>query len=1065
MILKKLAYPSWQRMLFFVVLACMLPVLAAAQNIPVVSGTVTDDFGDPLIGAAVTVKGGISGTVTDLDGNYSLALESGTTTAKLTFSYLSFSTQTQTVDFSSSNLVQLDVQLQPDVAQLDEVVVTGVSSATSRKQLGNAISTVGADDINNTGTGNVLGALSGKVMGALITQNSGDPAGGVSIRLRGASTINGSSDPLYIVDGVIVDNSSQNVINLNADAQGTGFQAGQNRLVDINPNDIERIEIINGAAAAAIYGSLASNGVVQIFTKKGAAGKPKINFSTSVSISELRKRLEFTDYGQRFGYPGSPRLFTAGDRLTMIADLRSAADKAENPGTGPSALGGALVENQYPVSRYDYQDNIFETAMGTDNHLSISGGTETTKYYGSISYSKNEGIIKNTDFQRYGAKLRVDQDLASWAKMSVGLNYTNSSSQDMPNGNNFFSPISTMIIIDNVWDVTERDEVGNLLHVEPVRMNPLSVIEGFDITQNTNRFIGDLQFSLFPVKGLTLKYILGLDVYNLRGNTYQPRIPYTGVSAAFFPDGYVAIANSNIFKVNNDFTANYSANLTDKIESTTTAGVSVWYDRSDFSSAEGRDLAPFVTTLAAATNLFTNPRESVAEATINGYFLQQSFGFNDFLFLTLAGRIDGSSRFGENERNQFYPKASASLVLSELDFWKNASISNNWNTLKLRFSYGQAGNLTGIGAFSRFTNYSTLGYLGRSAIVPSAALGNPGIRPEQQTETEFGADLSFLKNRLGLSVTFYQQDITDLLLNRNLSPSSGGASIIENIGSMTNRGLELMLNANPVRTKAFNWDVSVAFNTFKNEVNDIGGGRAGITLRGGGGTQSAIDGQPLGVFFGVQYARNPDGTLLLRPVSTPNGTVMLPQVARGDDVTGELQFDADGQPSGTPVRTILGDPNPDWTGSLLNEFRYKRFGVRVLFDAVWGFDVWNWNKITSNNVGAGPLADQELRGEVPRGWVAAIGGFIGPRIQEEHVEDGSFVKLRELGFSYNAGKIGNVFSDLTIQLLGRNLVSFDDYTGYDPETNSAGQSSVVRGDDFGNVPIPRTIQIGLNASF
>ncbi|MCB9300007.1 MAG: SusC/RagA family TonB-linked outer membrane protein [Lewinellaceae bacterium] len=1066
MIIKGLLNRSWQRILFFVALIGLLPLLAAAQTVPIVSGTVTDDLGDPLVGAAVILKGIPTGTVTDLDGAYSIALPSGTTTAELIFSYLGYSSRTERVDLSNSNKVQLDVQLQSDVTRLDEVVVTGVSSATSRKQLGNAISTVDAADLENTGTGNVLGALSGKVMGALITQNSGDPGGGVSIRLRGTSTINGSSDPLYIVDGVIVDNSSQNVINLNADAQGTGFAAGQNRLIDINPHDIERIEVINGAAAAAIYGSLASNGVVQIFTKKGAAGKPQINFSTSISVSDLRQRLDFNMDPMRFGYPGSPRLFTAGDRLTMIADLRSAADKAANPGTGVSALGGALVENQYPVTRYDYQDNIFQTALGTDNYLSIAGGTESTKYYGSISYSKNEGIIRNTDFQKYAAKLRVDQKLSEWARMSIGLNYVNSSSQDMPNGNNFFSPISTMIIIDNVWDITERDEVGNLLHVEPVRMNPLSVIEGFDITQNTNRFIGDLQFSLFPVKGLTLKYILGLDVYSLRGNTYQPRVPYTGVSAAFFPDGYVAVANSNIFKVNNDFTANYSWDISDDFKSTTTAGVSIWYDRSDFSSAEGRDLAPFVTTLAAATNLFAAPRESISEATINGYFLQESIGFKDFLFLTLAGRIDGSSRFGEDERNQFYPKASASLVLSELDFWKNASIANNWNTLKLRFSYGQAGNLTGIGAFTRFTNYATLGYLGRSAIVPSSSLGNPGIRPEQQTEIEFGADLSFLKNRLGLSVTYYTQEITDLLLDRNLSPSSGGASIIENIGEMSNKGVELMLNINPVRTKDFNWEVGVAYNTFQNEVRNIGGGRAGILLRGGGGTQSAIDGQPLGVFFGVQYARNPDGSLLLRPVPTADGgTVMLPQVARGDDVTGELQYDADGQPSGTPVRTILGDPNPDWTGSVLNEFRYKRFGLRVLFDAVWGFDIWNWNSITSNNVGASPLSEQELRGEVPRGWVAAIGGFIGPRIQEQHVEDGSFIKLREIGFTYNAGKIGNVFSNLTISLMGRNLVSFDDYTGYDPETNSAGQSSKVRGDDFGNVPIPRTFQLGLNASF
>ncbi len=1062
----KMTLERASQMILLFAFVCLLPAMMVAQNFPVVSGTITDDLGDALIGVTVSFDGGAGGTISDIDGTYSLAFKSGIESVEINISYTGFSSQVHTVDFSSNKLVTLDIQMEVDVARLDEVVVTGLSAASTRKQLGNAISSVGEEDLRNTATNSVLGALSGKIMGAQVSQNNGDAAGGVSIRLRGASTINGSSDPLYIIDGVIVDNSSQNVINLNADAMSTGFQAGQNRLVDINMQDIDHIEVINGAAAAAIYGSLASNGVVQIFTKKGTMGKPKINFSTSFSSSSLRKRLNFTDYPERFGIKGSDRLATTQDRLTIIADLRSADDRAANPGTGPAALAGRpLVKDKYAVKRYDYQDNIFQTAIGTDNHLSVSGGTETTKYYASMNYTKNDGIIGNTSFQKYGAKLRVDQSLNDWIKMSIGLNYVNSSSEDKPNGNNFFSPISTMIITDNVWDITERDKEGNLMHAEPVRLNPLSVIEDFIITQNTNRFIGDMQFSLFPVEGLTLKYVLGVDAYNLRGNTFQPRIPYSPVATSFFPDGYVSVANSAVFKVNNDITASYQTDLGEKLASTTTAGASIWYDRTDFSAAEGRDLAPFVSTLAAANNLFSAPREFVSEATINGYFLQQSFGYDDFLYVTLAGRIDGSSRFGEDERNQFYPKASASLVLSELDFWKNAGISNNWNSFKLRFSYGKAGNLTGIGAFTRFTNYNSQSLLGRGAIIPSSILGNPGIRPEQQTEIEFGADMSFLKNRLGLSVTYYQQDITDLLLNRSLAPSSGGASIIENIGAMSNEGLELMLNLAPVRKKNFKWDMSVLFNTFKNVVSGIGGGRAGIALRGGGGAQSAIDGQPLGVFFARQYARNPDGTLLLQPVETADGTVFLPQVARGDDVTGEIMLDADGQPSGTPVRKVLGDPNPDWTGSLLNEFTYKRLSVRVLFDAVWGFDVWNWNSITSSNVGSSLLSEQELRGELPRGWVAAIGGFVGPRIQEEHVEDGSFIKLRELAFSYDAGKVGKLFENLTITLAGRNLISFDDYSGYDPETNSAGQSSTVRGDDFGNVPIPRTIQIGINASF
>ncbi len=1054
---------SWYASALTALLILLIPLASFSQN--TVTGVVSDDLGEPLIGASILVQNSSIGTVSDIDGNFSIMLPEEQSPIVLEVSYLGYAIYKKSIDFSDGKLVTLDVQLENDFNQLNEVVVTGASVSTTRKQLGNAISTIGGEDLQNAGTNNVLGALSGKIMGGVISQNNGDAAGGISIRLRGASTINGSSDPLYIVDGVIVDNSSQNVINLNADAMQTGFQAGQNRLVDLNANDIDKIEVINGAAAAAIYGSMASNGVVQIFTKKGKVGAPKINFSTSLSVSKIRKRLEFTKYGKRFGIKGSDDLGTTQDRLTIIADLRSADDRAANPGKGPAALAGRpLVTDQYDVERYDYQDDIFQTALGNDNYLSISGGTVSTRYYGSLSYSKNEGILANTHFQKYGAKLRVDQSLAKWAKMSVGLNYVNSSSKDMPNGNNFFSPVSAMIITDNVWDINAKDEEGNLPHAEPVRLNPLTIIETYDIRQQTNRFMGDMQFSVFPIEGMTLKYVLGIDAYGLRGNTFQPRVPYSPVSAAFFNDGYVAIANSTLFKMNNDITASYHKDLTETLESTTTLGWSRWNTKTDFSSAAGRDLAPFVQTLGAANNLFETPTEYVAESWINGYFLQQSFGYNDFLYLTLAGRVDGSSRFGVDQRNQFYPKASASIVLSEMAGWKSSSIANVWNNFKLRFSYGKAGNLTGIGPYTRFTNFSSQTLAGKSAIVPNSSLGNPNIKPEQQTEVEFGTDMSFLKNRIGLSLTIYNQKITDLLLNRDLAPSSGGGSIIENIGEMTNNGIEVMLSGRPVRTKAFSWDMTVSYNTFKNVVNGIGGGRAGISLRGGGGAQSAIDGESLGVFFARQYARNADGSLLLKPVDVDGGVVMLPQVARGNDVTGELMYDDDGQPMGTPVRVVLGDPNPDWTGSLINEFKYKKIGMRLQFDAVQGFDVWNWNSITSNNVGSSLLSEKELKGEVPRGWVAAIGGFVGPRIQEAHVEDGSFVKLRELSLSYDTGKLG-AFSNLTVSLIGRNLKSWDNYSGFDPETNSAGQSSTVRGDDFGNIPIPKTWLLGLNVSF
>jgi TonB-linked SusC/RagA family outer membrane protein len=1029
-----------------------------AQTAYTISGKVTEQgSGAPIPGALVAIVNTNFATITDADGNYQLKATLSPSEYQISIRVVGYTTVTQALLLGNPDQTNstVDFMLSEDLMKLDEVVITGTGINSSRKQLGNYIGSVDAAEIKDIAVNNPLAALSGRVLGAQVSQNSGDPAGGFSVRLRGVGTINGSAEPLYIVDGVIVDNSSQNVINLNADAQGTNFQAGQNRLVDINPNDIERIEVLNGAAAAAIYGSLAANGVVQIFTKRGKEGKVKVTFSTSMSVSQLRKRLEFTKYGKRFGYPGDARLSTVGDRLTMVADLRAVKVPI---GTGPVALGGALVKETYDVTRYDYQDNLFQTALGTDNYLSITGGNDKTAYLASASYSNNEGIIRNTNFQKYGVRFRLDQRFNKWLKISTGLFYNNSKSKDQPNGNNFFNPISAMIIIDNVWDITQRNALGQLQHVEQQRVNPLSIIETFNITQETNRFIGDLKTSISPLKGLNIDYTIGLDNYSLVGNTYQPRLPYGPVAATFFPDGYASVATSNVFKINHDLIATYTYKISNKISATSTLGGQLIYDKRRYSAAEGRDLLPIVTTIGAAKNFFTNPVEDQSELSIWGYFFQQTFNYRDLLFITLANRIDGASAFGKSERNQSYPKISGSFVVSELDFWKNGSIGKIINTLKIRSSYGEAGNLTAINPYDRLNNAARVILTGRGGFNPPARLTNSAIRPERKKELEIGFDASLFNNRLGIQFNYYNQNIQDLTLEVALAPSEGFSSFLTNIGTMQNKGIELMLTGVPVKSNNFRWDVSWLLSTYDNRVKDVAAtSRAGLSLRGGGGTQSAINGEPLGVFFGVYYARNADGSLLLSPLG-------LPQVERGSDVTGVPARDGNGQPTGTPIRKILGSPIPTYSSSFINEFIYKKFSLRVQFDAVGGFDVYNWNKITSNNVGSSPLAEKELKGELPRGWVAAVGGFIGPRIQEEHVEKGDFIKLRELAFNYNLGKIKG-FENLTLSLIGRNIFSIDNYSGYDPETNSAGQSTRVRGDDFGNVPIPRLFQLKATANF
>ncbi len=1057
-----------------------------------IKGTVTDETGQALTGVSVSLIEARQGTYTDGRGFYTLANATKEGTYTLEFKYFGYQIARSQVTIALGKGDQVvDMQLGADVLNLDEVVVTGNSPTATRKQLGNAVGVVDGRSLEKAGSVNPLGALAGKVAGAQISQNSGDPAGGFSVQLRGVNSIKGSSDPLYIVDGVIVDNSSQNVINRSADAMTTSFAAGQNRLIDINPNDIERIEVLNGASAAALYGSRASNGVVQIFTKRGLSGRPTVEFSSNASISQLRQKVFATTYGKRFGVKGNNRLETAQDRLTILLNLfpadagKSQAQTMTDKGIKFASAGltpRLLITDQYDVTRYDYQDLIFDNAFGIDNHLSVKGGNDKSNYFASFGQSDNDGIMANTNFKKYTGRLRLNQTINSKLSMTGGLGYTFSKSRDMPNGNNFFNPISCIFIIDNVWDLTERSADGTLKQVEQVRVNPLSVIETFDITQRTNRVIADVGFKWFPIKGLRVDYTLGGDAYSLQGNELHPRLPYAGVSADFYPDGYVAAAISNVRQLNSDLTASYETTFGSNLTSVTTAGYQYQYAETDFVGVEGRDLAPLIKTVAGASNLFNLPVQSKSQFALNGYFLQQTFGFKDQVFVTLAGRVDGSSAFAEDKQNNFYPKASASWVVSEL--LGADPKSKGINALKLRASYGQAGNLTGIGAYDRFNNFPGTNLAGLPAITPPSALNDPNVAPEVMTETEAGADLAFLNNRVGLSVTLYNQDIDNLAFNRPLPPSIGGTSIVTNTGTMNNKGIELLLTTQVLRSKKLGWDLGFNFTANRNEVSGIDGV---LSLRGSDGAQSALNGEAFGVFFGRYYARDNSGNLLLTSqglVQPERGLVIvesqfnegaLPTGAQKDRIYrygGSVYVpmrDANGQPlvTGTQeLRKVLGNPYPDWIGSLTSALRFNKLTFNFQFDAFMGAEVYNWNRITSNNVGFGPLADKELRGEVPRGSVAAVaGGINGSRIQEEHIEDASYIKLREIGLTYNFGRINKVFEDFSIGILGRNLLSFDDYQGFDPETNSAGQNDRVRGDDFGNVPIPRTFSIRIAGKF
>lgn len=1010
--------------------------ISKAQNLPTVTGIVTDEQNEPLIGVNIVLKGSSTGTLSDLDGNYTLELPGVKESASLVVSYIGYATQEINVDFTAGNTVSLDIKLFQDILNMDEVLVVGSSVTSSRKQLGNAINSIKAEDLVVASPQGLNSALQGKLPGAQIIQNSGDPAGGFSIRLRGASTINGSSEPLFIIDGVIISNSTTNVTNVNVSAGSA--RPGTNRLADINPNDVERIEVINGAAAAAIYGSRASNGVVLITTKKGSSGKPRFTYSSSFNVNELREKVYINLRGEQFG--------SATQRLYPIA--------GSDPVSGNLTVGRNFSTDKVSVQRFDYQDEIFRTGLGTDQYLSVTGGNENSNYFGSISYTKNEGIVKNADFRRYGARFRYNKTAADWISFSVGLNYSNSFSNEKPDGNVFWSPINSINITNNIWDITQRDELGNLQSVEPTRVNPLSVIETFDINQEVNRAITDFQVKLFPFDGLSIDYIVGIDAYAQVGNIFIPPYPYAPVNPTYFNDGYASTANANVFLINNDINAAYEFDISSNIKSITRAGFSSQFSKNQFTVAQGRGLAPFVETVNGASTILT-PSSNTARVQIWGYYLQQTFGIKDRLFLTLAGRIDGSSSFSPDNRNQFYPKISGSYLLSDEPFWKESGISSIISTLKLRASWGQAGNLTGIGAYDRFATYNTGNLAGVTAINASNALANPDVKPERQTEFEIGADLSLFKDRLGLIFTYYQQDIEDLLIGRSLAASSGGTSITTNVGTMENKGIELSLYGSPVRSRGFNWDFMLNFSRNRNRITGLGQALVSIP-NSTGAPIFLVDGEPIGVFYGTYHATNPDGSFLL----TPEG---LRQVERGtvdDNGVNIPQRDSEGQPTGSALRRVIGDPNPDYILGFNSSFSYKNWSFNFLVEAVQGVDVFDADKRTRQGVGIGEFAEQELTGELPRGWVWSIYPIL-----EWRMEDGSFVKLREVNLSYTFPKLFGVLNNTTLSIGGRNLLSFDDFFSYDPETNAGGQSNLMRAVNFGNIPIPRVYTLSLKTNF
>ena len=967
------------RIFFVLCLILSIPISAFAQL--TIKGAVTDERGEGLPGANIIVIGTTSGTSTDAQGNFALYLPEPEAETTIEARFVGYKSARQTIR-QNNGLVEVSFQLSVDALQFDEIVVTGLSVATSKKQLGNAISTLNIRQLESTGATSLDKALTGKLAGALIQQNSGNPAGGVTIRLRGTGTVLGDADPLYMVDGVIVNNDSPELIRLGGGAQ--------NRLIDLNPNDVERIEIVKGAAAAALYGSRANNGVVQIFTKHGTQGKPRITYTSRISTSKIRNALPVN---------------------------RATVDNRGNKNPDGS-----------DVQRFDHQDFIFRRAAGMEHYASVSGGSGNTRYFASGSYLADQGVVENTLFRRISGRTRIDQELSNWATLSVGGNFVFSKSNDIPNGglNSNYGALTGFIFGPNTYNLTPDPATG-AYPSDGVLANPLEVIDQYDFTQEITRYIGNAQINATPLSGLSIDYTLGVDAYDQTAIAFIP----AGTSAPGLANGLSRRAVFDFLQLNNDINLIYQRHIFPRLQSTTRIGGTLQYEKGENFSAEAKDLSPVSRVVSSGATVVTG--EFRSKKVIYGGFIQQTFGIANRLFITGAARIDASSVYDADNRWQFYPKASASYLISDANFWQNGALQNIFPDFKLRASIGTAGGQTAIGPYDRLTNYNTSSYDGNPGLVPSTQLGGM-IKPERQREVEVGADFSLLSNRLGIELTYYDQHIDDLLLFRTLSPSTGHSRALQNVGTMDNTGLELLVRAIPLARPNLRWESTFTYSTNKNKVNGIEDGR--LIIPNSFSQVSAINGEPLGVFFSTAFER---------------------------DAQGNIANDENNLPVQAADRKIIGDPNPDFTASWINQIKLgQNWSLRMQWDAIIGGDVFNFTRRLAALSAFGVLTDyeRELNGELPAGYNSRV--F---RIFEQWIEDGSFVKLRELSASYRWQPQLSGLSSIQLSLIARNLLSIDNYSGYDPETNIAGQRTAVRGFDFVEVPIPRSIAFRISLNY
>ncbi|GAC1515105.1 MAG: SusC/RagA family TonB-linked outer membrane protein [Gemmatimonadaceae bacterium] len=1064
------------------------PRIAATQGATTVAGKVVRADQQPVANVQVFVRQlGVGGT-TQSDGSYSFtvpAAQARGQTVTLTARGIGYRETSASIVLGPGRVTQ-DFTVAAAPVQLSQIVVTGAGTQAAAATLPNRIDRVETQDIVKANEPNLAEALAAKAPNLQVTSQSGDPGSSVSVMIRGITTLTGDGQPLWVVDGIPLDNSTNTI-----DANNAGV-VSPNRISDVNPNDVESIEILKGAAAAAIYGSRAGQGVILVTTKSGHAGATRYSLRSGYSWDDVTQ-----------GYP-MQRIYGQGSG--GVAQVCTTPDCV-----GARFSWGARLPAGTPT--YEHFKEIFRTGHLADNNISISGGDERRTFYLSGGQSDHHGFVigPNNEYKRTTARLKASQELTNQLRVAGNFSYVDTRGRFIQRGNNvsglMLGSLRTPPEFNNANYLDPKSGLHRSYRFPNPTLASLTRTRGFDnpffvaneeaATSNLGRAFGNVDVVYDPAEWLTVKYTAGADY---AGDDRLEIFPFTSSS---FPTGQVVKANFVNYVLDHNLLAILRRQFSTNLGTELTVGQNLNSSnlRQNFNTGYNL-IAPQPFHLTNTINVVPNDYESLIHR--ESYFAQLRVDFYDQLSLTVAGRNDGSSTFAQNDRRHFYPKYGAAWQVNKafnpfgdaLDF------------AKLRVAYGETGKEPDV--YSTLDKYSIGQFFeyggqflrtalnGRGGLVSPFTPGQSKLRPETTRETEYGIDFALFGGLADFSFSGYNKQSINVIFSVPVPSSSGYTSQVQNGGTIANTGVEAQLNLHPLRNNTFSWDLGLLYSQNNNLVKSLTGTQEVVVGSGNFGQSVAKPGYPVGAIEGPDFARCRYGetnmvngfdiNALCRKTNAPNGALFIDDGSVSGDPTGK------GFPLVDETLRILGTYEPRWQGAVRNVFTFgKRFEISSLVDIKYGGRAWDGTRGALNVYGT--HRDTEIRDQkrvfgpakggtpgywepvvagpgvgtvvtIDQDWFQGDGGAFSDQISA-FVEDAGYVKLREVSLAYTLDQPFMKswgLSSIQLRLAGRNLKTWTDYKGIDPESNLAGASGFIQGFDWFNNPQTRSIvlSVGLN---